>query len=63
MASFRVYVKVDWHDRTLWNSYYIISAQSKVDARKKARARAKEEHSPSPKAKLSINTSFDGFVK
>jgi len=63
MASFRVYVKVDWHDRTLWNSYYLISATSKDEARKKARQRAKEEHAPSPKAKLSVKTSFDGFVK
>lgn len=63
MASFRVYVKVQWHDRVLWNSYYLISATSKDDARKKAREKTKQEHSPVPKAKLSIKTSFDGFVK
>lgn len=63
MASFKVYVKVGWYDRTLWNSYYLISATSKDEARKKARLRAKIEHPPSSKSKLSIRTSFDGFVK
>lgn len=63
MAAYTVYVKVEWHDRVLWNSYYIISASSKDEARKKARARAKEEHSPSPKAKVSIRTSYSRFVK
>lgn len=63
MASYRVYVKVMWHDRELFNSYYFITASSKDNARKKARERAKKEHSPSAKSKLSIRTSFDGFVK
>ena len=63
MASFRVYVKVEWQGTTLFNSYYLISASSKDEARKKARQRAKEQYAPSPKSKLSIKTSFDGFVK
>ncbi len=63
MASFRVYVRVDWHDRTLYNSYYIIGATTKEEARKKAKERAKQEHAPNPKSKLSIRTSFDGFIK
>jgi hypothetical protein len=63
MGYFRVYVKVDWFDRTLYNSYYLISAFSRAEARKKAREMARQEHAPSLKSKLSIKTSFDGFVK
>lgn len=63
MASFKVYVKVMWHDRVLYNSYYLVSASSKEEARKKAKETANQDHKPSPKAKLSIKTSFDGFLK
>jgi len=62
MAAYRVYYKVIWHDRVLNNSYYIISAKSKDEARKEARKRAREQFAPSKKAKLSIRTSFKKFL-
>ena len=63
MAAFKVFYKAMWHDKEVWNSYYIVSAATKAEARTKARKRAHDEHAPTPKAKLSVTTSFTGFVK
>ena len=62
MALFTVYIRVDWHDRTLFNSYYQVSAETRKEARKKVIKIAKEENAPSPQAKLHYRTSFKGFL-
>ena len=52
-----------WHGTVLYNSYYIVAANSLKEAREKARKRAKE-NAPNPHStQLSIRTSFKGFLK
>ena len=63
MHIYRIYVKVTWHDRELLNSYYLVSAPSIKEARKKTREMARQDVAPTPKAKLSIRTSFKKFIK
>jgi len=62
MAAFRVFFSLTWHDRELVNSYYIVRANSKDEARKEVKRRAIEAFAPHHKAKVSIRTSFKKFV-
>lgn len=65
MGLRRVYVKLMWMDRELYNSYYLLRADSDKDAREKARERVLNEIAEPwmKRNQLSVRTSLKGFVK
>ena len=63
MQLFKVYAKVSLQGTLLYNSYYLVRAESKQKAREKAKEIAWVEHAPSMQSKLSVKTSLNDFVK
>lgn len=63
MQLFKVYAKVTWQGTLLFNSYYLVRAESKPKARQKAKDLAWIENAPSNQARISIRTSFKTFIQ
>ena len=63
MPLYRIYYKMTWYDATIDNSYLLIAAYTKDEARKKAKLLLYEGLKPTSKAKVSLRTSFKGFIK
>lgn len=63
MQLFKVYAKVTMQGTLLYNSYYLVRAESKQQALEKAKELAWVENAPSNQARISIRTSFKTFIQ
>jgi uncharacterized protein (DUF427 family) len=63
MQLFKVFTKVTWKGTLLFNSYYLVRAENKQQARQKAKDLAWIENAPSNQARISIRTSFKNFIQ
>lgn len=63
MQLFKVYAKVTLQGTLLYNSYYLVRAENKQQAREKVKEIAWVEHAPTMQSRLSVQTSLNDFVK